>query len=105
MSNPGSDLGRYAEPVLLILISLAAGPKHGYAIMEDVRETADVKIGPGTLYAALARLEKRGLIVPIESDDRRQPYQVTAAGSQALRSHLASMQAIATAGLERLDTA
>ena len=96
------DFGRFAEPALLILVSLAAGPRHGYAIMEDVRTLCDVRLGPGTLYAALARLERRGLIAPLDSADRRRPYRLTEAGTAALEAQLATMQRLATAGLQRL---
>jgi DNA-binding PadR family transcriptional regulator len=100
-----SDLGRFAEPALLILVSLADAPKHGYAIMTDVNAFADVPIGPGTLYGALARLEKRGLIEPIGPDDRRRPYRLTGAGSEALSSHLAEMRRLVQVGRARLGTA
>ena len=53
------EFGRFAEPALLILVSLSDGPKHGYAIMTDVEEGTGRPMGPGTLYAALARLELR----------------------------------------------
>ena len=52
-------LGRFAEPSVLILASLADGPKHGYALIKDIEELAGTTLGPGTLYAALARLEQR----------------------------------------------
>ena len=71
------DFGRFSEPALLILISLADAPKHGYAMTEDIAAIADVRLGPGTLYGAIARLEARGLIEPIQSDDRRNPYRLT----------------------------
>lgn len=102
MGKPQSDLGNFTEPALLILVSLAAGPKHGYAMMEDISRVADVKLGPGTLYGALARLEQRGLIDPVESDDRRRPYRITAAGSAVLREQLAAMESFANTGLARL---
>src|SRR4029453_17208265 len=89
------DFGRFAEPALLILISLADGPKHGYAMTEDIATLADVRLGPGTLYGALTRLESRGLIERLDSDDRRNPYRLTALGERALRARLASMQAVA----------
>lgn len=104
MGTSSIDLGRFAEPALLILISLADGPKHGYAIMEDARTVARQKIGPGTLYAALARLEQRGLIEPVPSDDRRQPYRLTPDGTAALHEHLATMQSLVSTGLARLET-
>jgi DNA-binding PadR family transcriptional regulator len=96
------DFGRFAEPALLILISLADGPKHGYAMTEDIAAMAEVRLGPGTLYGALTRLEARGLIVRLESDDRRNPYKLTALGERALRARLASMQAVARVGQRRL---
>ena len=65
------DLGRFEEPAVLILTSLVEGPRHGYAIVKDVEEVAGVRLGPGTLYATLARLEARGLIEGIPSSDRR----------------------------------
>ena len=107
MSNDGptSDLGRFAEPALLIMVSLAEAPKHGYAIMTDVDAFAANAIGPGTLYAALARLERRGLIEPIGPDDRRRPYRLTVAGSQALATHLAEMRRLVQVGRARLGAA
>jgi DNA-binding PadR family transcriptional regulator len=96
------DFGRFAEPALLILISLADGPKHGYAMTEDIADIADVRLGPGTLYGALTRLEARGLIERLDSEDRRNPYRLTALGERALRARLASMQAVARVGQRRL---
>lgn len=100
-----SDFGRYAEPGLLILISLAGGPKHGYAMTEDIHTVAGVKLGPGTLYGALARLESKGLIEVLASEDRRIPYRLTAAGEKALREQLAALQAMARLGERRLADA
>ena len=71
------ELGRFAEPALLILVSLSEGPKHGYAIMTDVEAGTGRPLGPGTLYAALARLEERGFIEALEPVDRRRPYRLT----------------------------
>lgn len=102
MAKPQSDLGSFTEPALLILVSLAAGPKHGYAMMEDIARVADIKIGPGTLYGALARLEQRGLIEALDADDRRRPYQITTTGAAMLREQLNAMESFATAGLARL---
>ncbi len=99
------QFGRFAEPALLILVSLAAGPKHGYAITEDIASFAGVRFGPGSLYGAVARLESHGLIEPLAADDRRNPYQLTAVGAKALRARLASMRAVATVGQRRLATA
>ena len=65
------EFGRFAEPALLILVSLADGAKHGYAITEDIAHFAGVRFGPGSLYGAIARLESRGLIEALEAEDRR----------------------------------
>lgn len=85
------DLGRFAEPALLVLISLADGPKHGYAIMTDVEAFSGSPLGPGTLYAVLARLEEAGLIEPLEPVERRRPYRITGAGSTAVAEQLDQM--------------
>src|SRR4029079_19657435 len=99
------DFGRFAEPALLILISLADGAKHGYAMTEDIAQLAGVRFAPGTLYGAITRLEGRGLIQRLDSDDRRNPYRLTALGEKALRARLASLQAIARIGQRRLASA
>ena len=107
-SDPDIDLdefGRFTEPALLILISLADGPKHGYAMTEDIADFGDVRFGPGTLYGAITRLESRGLIERLEADDRRNPYRLTAMGEKALRARLASIQAVARVGQRRLASA
>jgi DNA-binding PadR family transcriptional regulator len=95
--------GRYAGPATLILSSLADGAKHGYALTKDIEQFAGVRLAPGTLYEALRRLDSRGLIEALESDDRRRPYQLTAAGAQALRAHLADQRRVAEVGLGRLN--
>jgi DNA-binding PadR family transcriptional regulator len=99
------DFGRFAEPALLVLISLATGPKHGYAMNEDIAAIADVHLGPGTLYGAITRLEARKLIEPVRSDDRRNPYRLTRLGEQALRTRLASIEAVARVARRRLQSA
>jgi DNA-binding PadR family transcriptional regulator len=93
---------RSNDPPTLILMSLAGGAKHGHALLKDIEEFASVKLGPGALYGAITRLEERGLIEPLESDDRRRPYQITAAGSQALADHLAQMRELVLVGQARL---
>ena len=71
MNDRQAELGRFAEPSLHILISLSDGPKHGYAIMVDIERVAGSPMGPGTLYGALARLERRGLIEALDLVERR----------------------------------
>jgi len=91
-----------ADPPLLILASLADGDKHGYAMMTDIQVFAGVELGPGTLYGAITRLEQRGLIRPVSTDDRRQPYRLTAAGKRFLEEELAGLDAVVRVGLRRL---
>jgi len=59
-------------------------------------------MGPGTLYAALARLEERGLIEALAPVDRRRPYRLTAIGSQVLTEQLRDLAEFAELGLRRL---
>ena len=95
-------LGRSSGPASLILSSLADGPKHGYALTKDIESFAGVRVPPGTLYEALARLTGRGLIEAVESQDRRRPYRLTAAGAATLRAHLDAQRRVADVGLGRL---
>src|ERR1700734_1004275 len=96
------SFGRYAGPATLILSSLADGPKHGYALTKDIEQFSGLRLAPGTLYEALSRLEGQGLIEGLQSQDRRRPYQLTAAGATALRAHLADQRRVAEIGLGRL---
>ncbi|GHO48076.1 PadR family transcriptional regulator [Ktedonospora formicarum] len=97
------ESGHYSDPSLLILSSLASGAKHGYAMMEDIAEFSGTKLEPGTLYGALARLERRGWIEPLPAEERRRPYRITAAGASALREQIATMSRIVATGSERLS--
>jgi DNA-binding PadR family transcriptional regulator len=96
------EFGRFAEPALLILVSLSEGPKHGYAMMTDIEAGTGRPMGPGTLYAAVARLEERGLIEPLAHIDRRRPYRLTGLGATVLQEQLTELSAFATLGLQRL---
>jgi DNA-binding PadR family transcriptional regulator len=89
---------------LLILVSISDSPKHGYAIMSDVEALSGHSLGPGTLYAALARMEARGLIEALPADDRRRPYRITAAGVTALNALLDGLAAIVRTARRRLST-
>ncbi len=94
-----------SDPSLLVLSSLAGGDKHGYAIMEDIERFAGIRLGPGTLYGAITRLEERGLIRPVRPLDRRQPYTITGLGREHLRDQLANLDRVVRAGLRRLRNA
>ena len=98
------SLGRYAGAASLILASLAEGDKHGYALTQDVQAFAGVRLAPGTLYEALARLEGQGLIEALEPVGRRRPYRLTAGGAAVLRAHLDGQSRVAEVGLGRLGS-
>jgi DNA-binding PadR family transcriptional regulator len=97
------DLGRWTEPALLVLTSLADGEKHGYAITADIVEQVGVALGPGTLYATLTRLEEHGLIEGLPAEGRRRPYRLTAAGAAELSAQATRMQKLAALSLGRLQ--
>jgi DNA-binding PadR family transcriptional regulator len=78
------------EPVLLILLSLAEQPRHGYSILKDVGEMSDgrVTLSTGTLYGALRRLLDERWIERFEEEDSsraRQAYRLTPAGRRNLQ--------------------
>jgi DNA-binding PadR family transcriptional regulator len=99
------ELGRWAEPALLVLASLADGAKHGYAITQDVAAEVGVTLGPGTLYGAISRLEERGMIEALAADGRRRPYRITPAGTEALTAQAVRMRNLASLTLSRLKLA
>jgi DNA-binding PadR family transcriptional regulator len=94
-----------SDPTLLVLASLADGDKHGYAMMDDIQRFANIRLGPGTLYGAITRLEQRGWIRPVKSQERRQPYCLTSAGRRHLEEQLASLNLVVKTGLSRLKHA
>jgi DNA-binding PadR family transcriptional regulator len=98
----GELIGSGNDPGLLILISLAAGPKHGHAMLLDVERFAGVRLGPGTLYGALSRLEDAGEVEPLPVDGRRRPYQLTARGRSALEARLSRLKRALEAGVARV---
>ncbi len=102
MRRRHSDLGRFSDPSLLILSSLASGPKHGYAMILDIEEFSGTRLEPGTLYGAIGRLERRGWIAALEARERRRPYVLTAAGADALRQQLPTLQRVTATAARRL---
>lgn len=97
-----TNVGRPSTEALLILVSLADGAKHGYAIQQDVYVLSGRRLGPGTLYGAIARLEGAGLIEALTERGARRPYRLTAAGTRHLRTELASLKDLTQAGMRRL---
>jgi DNA-binding PadR family transcriptional regulator len=91
-------------PVLNILLALAEGPKHGYAIKQQVEEYTEgaIRLGPGTLYEAIQRLEEGGLIVEEAArlpaahgqEAQRRLYKLTPRGWTLLRNEVRQLSAI-----------
>jgi len=96
-------MGHYSDPPLLVLASLANGPKHGHAMIDDIMLLCGSRLGPGTLYGAIARLESQGWIEPLPAEERRQPYRITPGGLRVLRAKLTTLQQFTRAGLRRLE--
>ena len=103
VAENGAGTGHYSDPPLLVLASLASGPKHGHAMIEDIARLCGTRLGPGTLYGAIARLEQLGWIVPLPPEERRRPYRITAEGLHVLRAKLKTLQQFTKAGLRRLE--
>lgn len=104
-SNSLSDLGRFSDPSLLILSSLASEPKHGYAMIQDIEQFSGTRLEVGTLYGAIARLEKQGWIEALEVIERRRPYRLTGEGRAVLQQQLATLSKVVATGLQRLAPA
>src|ERR1700736_2157027 len=102
-NGEGGEPGHYSDPPLLVLASLANGPKHGHAMIEDIVHLCGTRLGPGTLYGAIARLEQQGWIAPLPPEERRRPYRITPAGVGVLRAKLRTLAQFTRAGLERLE--
>ncbi len=94
-----------SDPTILVLASLADGDKHGYAMMEDIQRFAGVRLGPGTLYGAITRLEERRWIRPVGCDDRRQRYTITSAGRKYLTVQLQQLDRVVKTASRRLKHA
>jgi DNA-binding PadR family transcriptional regulator len=103
-SEEDGSMGQYSDPPLLVLASLANGPKHGHAMIEDIERLCGTRLGPGTLYGAIGRLEQQGWIAPLPQEERRRPYRITAEGLKVLRARLTTLHRFARAGLGRLET-
>ncbi len=99
-----SRIGRTQDATVLVLTSLAEGPKHGYALIKDIEALTGDVMGPGTLYGVLVRLEEEGLVEPLAEEDRRRPYRLTGKGAVALRERLETSLRVAQLGLSRLGT-
>jgi DNA-binding PadR family transcriptional regulator len=99
-----SAFGRFSEPGLLVFISLLDGSKHGYAICNGIEQLSHRRLGSGTLYGAIGRLERDGLIRAQRGDGRRRPYSLTE-GSREARAQLEELHHLALEGRRRLRKA
>lgn len=108
--SPGANLP-LTETTLFILLSLSPGPKHGYAIMKDVRLLSDDRISfsTGTLYGALKRLLEHDWIErvddphPNDTDRERKAYALTKHGRRVLEAEMARLKKILTAAQLRAE--
>ncbi len=85
------------EPVLLVLLSLAEQPRHGYSILKDVERMGQgrVTLSTGTLYGALQRLLKQGWIERFKEDEaarERRAYRLTVQGKRVLQAEVERMR-------------
>jgi DNA-binding PadR family transcriptional regulator len=99
---PRPDVAHFSDPSFLILASLMSGPKHGYSMMEDIQTFSGILLEPGTLYGAINRLEERGFIRAIPTDERRRPYEITAEGEALFRDRVKVFAKLADVGMQRL---
>src|SRR5579872_3074398 len=86
--------GQFSDPQFLVLTSLAGGPKHGHAMLDDIERMCGARLGPGSLYGAIGRLEEQGLIEPLPADHRRKPYRLTQSGQRAFTAKMTTLQRI-----------
>jgi DNA-binding PadR family transcriptional regulator len=93
---------KLSSEAFLILTSLAGGTKHGYAIQQDIERLSGRRLGPGSLYGAIARLEAAGYIVATEAEGPRRPYRLTVPGSGALADAVESLSKVTAAAAGRL---
>lgn len=100
-----SEGGHFSDPQFLVLASLAEGPKHGHAMLLDIEQMSGARLGPGTLYGAIARLEEQGWIERLPSEERRKPYRLTEAGQEAFTAKAKTLQRIASVSTARLASA
>lgn len=96
-----ADLLPLSPQVFHILVALAAGEQHGYAVMQDVasRTEGAIRLSPGTLYGSIKRMLAQGLIVelsdrerPAEDDERRRYYRMTPFGRKVVKLEAARLE-------------
>jgi DNA-binding PadR family transcriptional regulator len=80
-------------------------PLHGYIVMQKVKEKSRgmVDIGPGTLYGAFSKLQKEGLILKVNEENRRKTYTLTPKGKEVLVEQIARVEIMAQEGKKIID--
>jgi DNA-binding PadR family transcriptional regulator len=100
-----------SEPSFFILLSLAAGPRHGYAVLKDTEILSEgrITLSVSTLYTSLSRLQEQGLIERVDAGEEepgpglpRKVYQLTRHGLGALDGEALRLQALLSAYRQRL---
>lgn len=93
-----------SETAYYILLSLVQ-PLHGYGIMQLVESVTQgrIRLGPGTLYGTLSRMEKDGLIESVAEEERRKIYHITPTGMDLLRLEMERLEELLTNGRKRLE--
>ncbi len=88
------------EATFHILLALADGDRHGYGIIQDIATRTDgaLKLGPGTLYRSIQRMLEQGLVLetterpaPVDDDERRRYYRLTAFGRSVAKAETARL--------------
>ena len=92
-----SDVPPLTPVVFHILLAMADGAEHGYAIGQRVEETSGLRMGPGTIYGSIQRMERRGLVAEKSGpdSDRRRRFVMTPEGHIALRVEAARISRLA----------
>lgn len=93
-----------SETAYYILLSLVEA-MHGYGIMQLVEQVTDgrLRLGPGTLYGSLSRMEQDGLIQVVSEEDRRKVYVIKEAGVELLRRETERLAELLSNGKKRLE--
>ncbi|MGI8947831.1 MAG: PadR family transcriptional regulator [Ornithinimicrobium sp.] len=108
LQDPNLMMGRImdvSDGAALVTVSLADGPLHPAAIIENVAQTAGRDLTVGTLYGILDRMIGEGLVVRAAPEGRRRPYELTGAGRTELCGYLAAMSSALQVGQQRLAQA
>lgn len=99
------ELGRFSETAVQVLVAVTEGPKHGWAIADEIEGRTGRRPQPATLYGTLSRLEERGWITGLEPEGRRRPFVITEAGEAVLRARLRDLDQLVRAGRRALKLA